>query len=157
MSRTTTPPLFDRFASLVADFGSPFYVDERNRDVWNEASALGFQFLLWTGIALSGVMFWVGGRPVAPYGLALLVIVVAASYLVLIHSKRLGVEATPGRRDLPRLLVFGGLYAVVGMGAVRAFSTGPELTTGLVVGSVLGVAAVIVGAARTRRRDRAVG
>ena len=38
---------FLRWARVVADFGSPFYREERQRDVWNEASALGFQAGVW--------------------------------------------------------------------------------------------------------------
>jgi hypothetical protein len=59
MSSSAETSLFMRFAAAVADFGDPFYAEERQRDVWNEASAFGFQFLVWAGMALSAVMLGV--------------------------------------------------------------------------------------------------
>ncbi len=35
-----------RSAELIGDLGNPFYAEERQRDVWNEASAVGLQLLL---------------------------------------------------------------------------------------------------------------
>ena len=38
---------FVRAARFVGDLGNPFYEEERQRDVWNEACAFGLQLLLW--------------------------------------------------------------------------------------------------------------
>lgn len=38
---------FDRVTARIGDLDDPFYAEERDRDVWNEASAVGFQLLLW--------------------------------------------------------------------------------------------------------------
>jgi hypothetical protein len=89
---TTKTPVFDRFAAAVADFGSPFYAEERQRDIWNEASAFGLQLFLWGSLILSAAMFWVGGRAGLPYGLALLIFASLPSYFVLAYARRLGVD-----------------------------------------------------------------
>jgi hypothetical protein len=41
--------VFVRLAAGVGDLGNPFYREERQRDVWNEASAVGMQLTLWAG------------------------------------------------------------------------------------------------------------
>ncbi len=51
MSSTRQDPLV-RMAHVVGDFGKPFYAEERQRDVWNEASAFGFQLVLWCALVV---------------------------------------------------------------------------------------------------------
>jgi hypothetical protein len=146
--------VFDRFAATVADFGSPFYAEERQRDVWNEASAFGFQLLLWAGVALSGAMFWLGGRPVAPYGLALLLLVGLGAMLVVLYARRLGVEPDPRGAGPLRLVMFLALYLLVLVGAVRTLGSGnPGFLIGLVCGGGTALVALYLG---LRSRDRAV-
>ena len=144
----TKAPLFDRFASAVADFGSPFYAEERQRDVWNEASAFGLQFFLWGSLVLSAVMFWVGGPPLLPWGAALMIFSSLGSFLVLAYVKRLGVDvpakgALKGRRLVAFLVVyaanvFGGLHAVA-----AGDSGGGGTRSGFIAGAVVGVAGVV--------------
>ena len=43
---TPSDDTFTRATSTVADFDSPFYAEERQRDVWNEASAIGLLILV---------------------------------------------------------------------------------------------------------------
>lgn len=52
---------FVRAAAAVGDLGNPFYREERRRDVWNEASAVGFQLMLWLGLAAAAAMIWIAG------------------------------------------------------------------------------------------------
>lgn len=66
---------FVRAAAAVGDLGNLFYREERRRDVWNEASAVGFQLMLWLGLAAAAAMIWIGGPPALPY------VVVSASTL----------------------------------------------------------------------------
>ncbi len=156
MSTSTTRTPFMRFASAVADFGSSFYTEERQRDVWNEASAFGFQLMLWATMALSAAMFWLGGRPVAPYAFAVLVVTVIASYLVIAYARLLGVKvAVKGTLTRPRMLVFAVIYFALVLGAIH--SVGPNgldgegLMIGLSVGAG-GMAGLIAGISRDRRR-----
>ncbi|MFZ0158850.1 MAG: hypothetical protein WAL50_07465 [Kineosporiaceae bacterium] len=157
MSSSAEKSLFMRFAAAVADFGDPFYAEERQRDVWNEASAFGFQFLVWAGMALSAVMLWVGGRPLLPYAFALLILIVAASYLVIAYARLLGVRvAVKGSLTRPRLMAFAVVYAALILGAVRSVGTGgldrPGLMIGLAVGAG-GLTGLLIGMDRQRRRQ----
>ena len=66
---------FVRLAGVVGDFGNPFYGEERQRDVWNEASAFGLQLVLWLGLLTSTALVWVGGSDTVPYAVGLLGII----------------------------------------------------------------------------------
>jgi hypothetical protein len=155
----TKEPLFDRFASAVADFGSPFYAEERQRDVWNEASAFGLQLFLWGSLVLSAVMFWVGGRALLPYGAVLMLFASFVSYLMLAYVKRLGVDVpVKGALKGWRLVAFLVVYLANVLGALSAMDSG-STRTGFAAGTVIGIAGVaglLFGQQlQRRRRDRA--
>jgi len=57
----TTRGLFGRAARVVGDLDHPFYAEERRREVWNEAPAVGLQTLLWGALGLACAMAWIGG------------------------------------------------------------------------------------------------
>ena len=57
---------FLRTAERIGDLGSPFYREERQRDVWNEASAVGFQVLLWLLPLAAVASVWMGGAGAVP-------------------------------------------------------------------------------------------
>src|SRR3954471_21238440 len=82
---------FTRATSIIADFASPFYAEERQRDVWNEASALGFQAMNWGLLGLVCAMTWIGGTPLFGWAAALVMVAGGASWLTVIHANRLGV------------------------------------------------------------------
>jgi hypothetical protein len=71
---TASDDAFTRATHLVADFDSPFYDEERQRDVWNEASAIGFQTMTWGALALAGAMAWIGGGPQIGWAAGLLAV-----------------------------------------------------------------------------------
>ena len=62
--------LCDRAAKVVGDLDHPFYEEERQRDVWNEASAVGFQTVLWGAMASACGMVWIGCAPLIPAGVS---------------------------------------------------------------------------------------
>jgi hypothetical protein len=112
---------FVRAASIVGDLDSPFYDEERDRDVWNEASAVGFQVLLW-GVPLVGAAsLWImGAAALLPVGL-LLALWLAASGVVLSYTRRFGVD--PEARTpliLGRRAMFLAVVGLLGTGVVRA-------------------------------------
>lgn len=72
---------FVKGAGVVGDLGNPFYREERQRDVWNEASAVGLQVALWLGLGAAAAMVWLGGAPALPYAVAILVVLGAASWV----------------------------------------------------------------------------
>lgn len=59
----------------MADLGSPFYREERQRDVWNEASAVGHQLVLWLGMVTAAAMVWIGGATALPYAVTLYAVI----------------------------------------------------------------------------------
>lgn len=167
MSTPTKSSVFMRVASAVADFGDPFYSEERQRDVWNEASAFGFQLLLWGGLLLSTVMLWAGGRDALPYAYGLLVVTGLASAMTVGYARRLGVDATARKfrsRSPSRLVLLVVVLVALLLGLVRSvvlsvsgaagsFMSGSTLT-GFVTGVVIALASGLVLARRAQQRAR---
>jgi hypothetical protein len=156
MTRTVTDgptrtTLFMRWAALVGDFGNPFYGEERQRDVWNEASALGLQLSLWLTLVLIAVMTWTGTA--MPFALALLGILGVTSLVTVTYAHRLGVDVYDGQRLLrARMVPYLAILAVIGAGLLRS----PHVTTswrlGLVVGFLVGTVVAVAAATLGRRR-----
>ena len=78
-------------AGMIGDLGSPFYREERQRDVWNEASAVGLQAVLLLGLAAATGMVWLGGAPALPYAATVLAVAGVGSWLALLYAWALGV------------------------------------------------------------------
>ncbi len=167
MSTPTSTSVFIRFASAVADFGDPFYSEERQRDVWNEASAFGFQLLLWGGLLLSAAMLWFGGSDALPYAAGLLVVTGLASAMTIGYAQRLGVDAAARKfrsRSLPRVVLLVALLVILLLGLVRSLlladsgDAGLDLSgsmlAGFATGVVIAVAALLLLARRSRGRRR---
>ena len=72
---STRPDPFVRLAHVVGNFGNPFYAEERQRDVWNEASAFGFQLVLWCALVVSTGAVWVVGATAVPYACVAMLLV----------------------------------------------------------------------------------
>lgn len=145
--------VFDRLAVRVGDLDHPLYGEERQRDVWNEASAVALQFLLWALLVVAVVVVWVGGRGGLPYAVAVLVPAGLAGFIAVGHATRAGVDvwATAGfgpvRAGLVALLVLA-----LGVGMLRLTDLAPATLVGFVVGIGL-VCGVGVLAARHRSQD----
>ncbi|TXR55838.1 DUF2029 domain-containing protein [Quadrisphaera setariae] len=159
MSERVRDGWFVRAAGRVGDLGSPFYDDEHQRDVWNEASAVGFQLLLWLLPVVAVVSVWVGGAPAVPYALLLFVAPGLASWVVLGYARARGILGAdtrgvkPLRGRVVAWLVLGVAFCagvVRVQGSTDGFSGG--MAKGLVIGAVLGVVVVAVAVLRGRRR-----
>jgi len=150
---------FLRAAARVGDLTNPFYREERQRDVWNEASAVGLQLMLWLGLAAAAAMVWIGGREALPYACTLFLLVGAVSWVSVVYAGRLGVAVDARARTLcPRVVPYLLLLAAFVAGAVRAtpgggFSGG--FTDGIAAGGALALVAIVVVALRERRRGTA--
>lgn len=83
---------FVRAAGVVGDLANPFYREERQRDVWNEAGAVGLQVVLWLGLGAAAAMAWFGGAPALPYAVAVLGVLGAAAWVSVLYAGRLGVR-----------------------------------------------------------------
>jgi hypothetical protein len=144
---------FTRATSVVADLDSPFYAEERQRDVWNEASAIGFQTMLWAGLALACAMTWIGGRPQLGWAAGLLAVIGVASWLTVIHANRLGVSGRENARlNRPRVYLFAGLYLATLVGMVVRSDT--ELSPSTLAGAAIGAALVLGAITLAGRRNR---
>jgi hypothetical protein len=151
-------PFFERFLARVGDLDDSFYADERQRDVWNEASAVGFQLFLWVTIGAAAVLPWVAGRTGAWISVALLAAAVGISLLTLGFARSRGVDLrTTSSVSRPRMLLALGLYLVAAVGVFARLLLGPESPSvsagwgALVVGMPRGLALAIWGVARDRR------
>ena len=98
---------------FVGDLDDDFYKDERQRDVWNEASAVGLQSVFWAIFVSSAILPWVAGRTGAWISLALLIVALFGSLITIIYALRCDVDVyvlsnykpPPGRdrhRAVPR-------------------------------------------------------
>jgi hypothetical protein len=65
---------FVKAAATIGDLDNPFYRKERQRVVWNEASAVGLQLMLWLGLGTAAAMVWLDGTPALPYAFAVFVV-----------------------------------------------------------------------------------
>jgi hypothetical protein len=153
MSSTRSAPIV-RLAHVVGDFGNPFYAEERQRDVWNEASAFGFQLVLWCALTVGTVTVWVVGAPAVPYVAGAMLLVGAVSGLTVAYAQHLGVELTGRDRMLRwRLLPYALLVVALLVGLLRARQEPLDAST--VAGMVTGAGTVaLVAAVSMRRRSR---
>jgi hypothetical protein len=120
VSQTRPDPLV-RIAQIVGDFGNPFYDEERQRDVWNEACAFGFQLLLWLTLFTASGVVWVVGGPAVPYVEGALVLLGSVCVLTVAYAHRRGVRITePSRLLRLRLLPYVALLGVLLVGIGRA-------------------------------------
>jgi len=148
---------FVRVAGVVGDFGNPFYGEERQRDVWNEASALGLQVIVWGGLLASTVLVWVVGSAAVPYALGFLALVAFAAVVASVYARRLGVSVeNPEHLLRLRLIPYLAVITVLGIGVARsgAFPASVSFGVGLAVGSIAAVIVPALRVTRARRRDR---
>ena len=149
---STQSSLFLRAARFVGDFGNPFYEEERHRDVWNEASAFGFQLALVTALLFSTVCIWLVGRPALPYVQAGVVLIGAISAVTILYAQRLGVDVLQSQRlNRARMAPFAVLAVVLLVGMLRPtvdgesgwdWATAAGAVTGAAVALGLGALAV---------------
>ncbi|TFV62278.1 hypothetical protein E4P41_07905 [Geodermatophilus sp. DF01-2] len=152
---------FMRAAGVVGDLGAPFYAEERQRDVWNEACAVGVQVALWSGLTLATAMVWLGGATGLPYAFAVFGLVFGVtSWVVVLYAERLGVRLDSAGH-LPRLRLVPYLVLLVAflVGVVRA-APADGFLGGVAQGAAVGGAAVtlwlLASGLRARRRTRDV-
>lgn len=157
MTRTDSPARPDRFvlaARFVGDFGNPFYDEERQRDVWNEASAFGLQLLLWSVLLAATVTLWVVGAPAVPYAIGALALLGVVCLLTTAYASRLGVSVMGQQRMLRlRLLPYGALVLVLAGGFVRASDSevSPSSAVGFLMGATVAVGCFVLAVRRARR------
>ena len=141
-----------RVAHFIGDFGNPFYTEERQRDVWNEASAFGLQVAVWLTLIASMVTVWLVGRPAVPYVLAAVGLIGLVCLLTIAYAQRLGVSVTTTQRVL-RLRLIPYLLVVAGLLVGVARSAG-GYSVSFVIGTAMGAVVAIGTTAVLGRRHR---
>jgi hypothetical protein len=136
---------FVRAAAVIGDLSNPFYAEERQRDVWNEASAVALQVLLCLNLLAATAAVWIVGADALPYVYALLAMIGIASWIAILYSWSLGVHVEDKkwisrRRKLPVLVI----AVVLAAGMLHA-QTGHLLADwSSIAGMVTGAATVLV-------------
>ncbi|GGG02280.1 hypothetical protein GCM10007304_15320 [Rhodococcoides trifolii] len=150
---------------FVGDLDNEFYHDEHQRDVWNEASAIGFQLCLWAASIAMAVLPWFAGTTGSWIAVGLFVAVSIISLATLAYSKsrRVDVQALSKPRQ-PRALINAALIAIAGIGVLVKLTLpndgridlDPSTISGLVVGAVAGGGAALFLGWRSRKKQRAL-
>ena len=151
MSSTSQDPIV-RAARFVGDFSNPFYAEERQRDVWNEASAFGLQLVVWCALAVSTATVWIVGAPSVPYVCAAMLLVGAVCGLTVAYAQHLGVHLTSREHLLRwRMLPYALLVVALFAGLLRAQDEplDPSTLAGVATGATVGVLAAVLGLRRS--------
>ena len=153
---------FVRAAAAIGDLSNPFYGEERQRDVWNEASAVALQVMIWLHLIAATAVVWIVGADAMPYVCGLIGLMGVAGWVAVLYSWSLGVHVETSTRKSRRrmaplvavvgLLVAGMVRAEAGAVSVDGWSTAAGMLTGAAFAG--GVLVAVTRFARSRaRRD----
>ncbi|MEE2034394.1 DUF2029 domain-containing protein [Rhodococcus chondri] len=154
--------VFTKAARVVGDLDDDFYRDERQRDVWNEASAVGFQLCQWIGLTAAALLPWVAGRPGAWTALGLLIAWFVVSAVTMAYAGSRDVDLYTTTKLLrPRVVAAGLLYIAAAFGIFArleweggGFDQDSATWAGRIVGAAVGLAPASVVLVWYRRRVR---
>jgi hypothetical protein len=149
---------FIRAAAVIGDLSNPFYREERQRDVWNEASVVALQVLLSLNLLAATGAVWLVGADALPSVYALVAMVGIAGGIAILYPWSLGVHVEDRQwvswRRLVPLFVVAGLLAV-GMLRAQAGSLGVDdwsTVAGMITGASVVVVLFLLVARYARRR-----
>ncbi|OZE33004.1 MULTISPECIES: hypothetical protein [unclassified Rhodococcus (in: high G+C Gram-positive bacteria)] len=152
---------FVRAARFVGDLDDEFYADELQRDIWNEASAVGFQSLLWIGLIAGAILPFAAGVTGAWVALGIYVALIVVAYVVIGYARARGIDMyTVQELRRARIAVASALFVLCGGGAairlLARYGDGNlgSLWIGVAVGAPLGFAAAVIGVKAHQRRRR---
>jgi hypothetical protein len=150
---------FVRAAAVIGDLSNPFYREERQRDVWNEASAVAFQVLIWLHLSAATAVVWIVGADALPYVYTLIAMIGVASWIAILYATSLGVRVdSPQRMARGRMVPALVLVVLLVVGMVRAQADRTDIDASTIAGMITGIAVVLVlfaaGTWLARRRSR---
>lgn len=150
---------FVRAATVIGDLSNPFYREERQRDVWNEASAVALQVILWLSLLAATAAVWVIGADALPYVNAMMAIVGIASWIAILYAWSLGVNVETSRIRWPRMALLIVVVVLLLTGMAHASALGAVIddwssVAGMVTGIVTVAILFEVTARCARRRSR---
>jgi hypothetical protein len=148
---------FMRAAAVIGDLSNLFYQEERQRDVWNEASAVALQVLLWLSWLAATAAVWIIGAPALPYAWALLAMIGIAGWVAILYARSLDVDATDSQWiRWPRLIPYLALWGLLVTGLVQATpEDAPSFVKGLSQGAPWGLVLLAAGLLLDLKRSRA--
>ncbi|MBS9371721.1 DUF2029 domain-containing protein [Rhodococcus sp. B50] len=154
--------VFLKAARVIGDLDDEFYRDERQRDVWNEASAVGFQLTQWVALAAAALLPWLAGRPGAWTAIGILVAWFIVSIVTQLYARQRDVDLyATAKLWRPRSAAAAALYlvGVVGIFLRLHYDSEPfenDLATwaGRITGAAVALALLGGGFAWNRRRTR---
>lgn len=148
--------ILERTLRRVGDLDDRFFDDEFHRDAWNEASAIGMQLITWSALLAAAVLPWVAGLPGTWVALGLLAATgTVSATMTWWFRHRTGIDPVALTRTMRLrtvIAVFAGCVAVAGAGHALSPDVDSSVVHGMYVGAVIGAAAAVVAAVRTRRR-----
>lgn len=150
----TRPDLFERSSRWAGDLDHPFYDDERNRWVWYEASAIGFQIALFGSYLAGGVALLVGGIELLPWVLLMMAPAILGGSAVFIHARRHSAEYATTLQDLRSSRGIAALGAILFFAVsvvVAGLDGSPLIVVGVLAFFGAGVSAEV--GIRRRRAD----
>ncbi|OZC68560.1 hypothetical protein CH306_13245 [Rhodococcus sp. 15-725-2-2b] len=149
---------FVRAARFVGDLDDEFYTDELQRDAWNEASAVGFQSLLWIGLVAAAILPYAAGVTGAWIAIGIIVALLTVAFVVIGYARARGVDMyTVQKLRRPRMAIVGVLY-LLGFGGVlvrllvQGGDVGVSTWIGVAAGAALGATAAALGVKGHQRR-----
>nr|WP_296776538.1 hypothetical protein [Rhodococcus sp. (in: high G+C Gram-positive bacteria)] len=142
---------------FVGDLDDEFYDDERQRDVWNEASAVGFQLFYWVSLIACCILPWVAGVTGSWITLGILIVFVTISAVVVSYARARGLDLYTSQSLLtPRVVTATGLYLIAALSAiatlfVKLADAGSSIFIGMAIGTCVGGGCGVYGILRKRR------
>lgn len=151
---------FTRTMRFVGDLDDEFYDDERQRDVWNEASAVGFQLFYWAALVSAAVLPWVAGEVGAVLACGVFAVSAVIGCATLLYSGVRGVNLYTASRMFRLRGVVAAAMILIGFVGVE-HRLNPDLFAessswaGAITGGVVGGGTVVLMIwLMRRRRDR---
>ncbi|MCK0092862.1 DUF2029 domain-containing protein [Rhodococcus sp. F64268] len=151
--------VFMKLARIIGDLDDEFYRDERQRDVWNEASAVGFQLAQWAALVGGAVLPWLAGRAGAQIAIGVLALWFLISMAVIMYARARDVDVyATAKTWTPRVFVACLVYLAGIVGIYAQLSTpldqDPATWAGAVVGGLVGGGTAVALIAWYRHRQR---
>jgi len=142
----------------IGDLDHPFYDDERNRFVWYEAQAIGFQFIGFGSYLAAAIALLIGGANAIPYVIAMITPFVLSVFMLKGYVTRRGADYWPQSMDFRRSrgLAVVAIMALLAVGFVRAFletDTASGSIVGMIIGGAAAGAALALGGRRKAQRE----
>lgn len=144
----------------IGDLDHPFYEDERNRFIWYEAQAIGFQFMGLASYFAAAISLLIGGSGAIPYAAAMMAPFIVSAVVLKAYVVRRGADYWPQSMDFRRSrgMAVLAIMALLFIGFGRAFietDGGISGIAGMLTGGVSAGVAIALLSNRKKKKDAA--